>query len=363
MIERDVVEAAVRLRATGEPYVIATVVEVAGSAYRRPGARMLIGRDRWIAGSVSGGCLEGDAITRGWWRTERGPVVVSYDARVTEDDDERAAFGLGCDGVVDVLFERAGAHLDPLELHARAWRAQARAKIATIIATDDPIAAPVGARVAMIGDELLRDAFPDDAFAETMLADLQGAEVSCTRQHAPARTVAIEVTAPPPCLFVLGSGHDAVPVVAAARALGWETIVLAPHARPGLRDRFAHADQLVVGPPEVVRAAIDRSARAACVIMSHDLDRDRAALAVARATGAAYIGVLGPRRRTERLAADVFDDPRVHAPVGLALGAETPAAIALSIVAEIHAFLAGAETRPLSAHAGPIHPRTVGIVR
>src|SRR5688500_4994807 len=100
MIERAVLDAALSLRLAGEPYLLATVVRVRGSAYRRPGARMLVARDRWVAGSVSGGCLEGDILQKGWWRTEGGPCVVSYD---TSDE---GGTGLGCEGVIDVLLER-----------------------------------------------------------------------------------------------------------------------------------------------------------------------------------------------------------------------------------------------------------------
>src|SRR2546430_7070683 len=121
-----------------EPYLIATVVAVRGSAYRRPGARMLLTQFRWIAGSVSGGCLEGDISNKGWWRTRDGdPVVVTYDSRVpdgADDDDVRAAFGLGCDGIVEVLLERAGAGgaIDPLELAQECMRTQKRAAVVTV---------------------------------------------------------------------------------------------------------------------------------------------------------------------------------------------------------------------------------------
>jgi len=129
MTDRTIVDAAARLRREHEPYLVATVVCVHGSAYRRPGARMLLTRFRWIAGSVSGGCLEGDISSKGWWRTGDGnPVLVTYDSRTpqdADDDEVRAAFGLGCDGIVEVMLERAGqARLDPLELAHRCVQAQ-----------------------------------------------------------------------------------------------------------------------------------------------------------------------------------------------------------------------------------------------
>src|SRR5262245_51420165 len=104
-IELDVVSReAVRLRARGEPFFLATVVRVEGSSYRRPGARMVVQDGRWLAGCVSGGCLERDVARRAEFLTRRGPVVVRYDGAV-EDDDGRD-LGLGCNGVVEVLLER-----------------------------------------------------------------------------------------------------------------------------------------------------------------------------------------------------------------------------------------------------------------
>src|SRR5688500_7442417 len=112
-IERQIIDAAQRLRRQREPHLIATVLRVQGSAYRRPGARMLLTQFRWIPVSVSGGCVEADIAKKGWWRTQGGePVVVTYDSSVdtdANDDDIRSAFGLGCDGIVDVMLERAGA--------------------------------------------------------------------------------------------------------------------------------------------------------------------------------------------------------------------------------------------------------------
>src|SRR5688500_5876903 len=104
--ERSIVEAAARLRRHGEPYLVATVVSTSGTAYRRPGARMVLTRFRWVAGTVTGGVLEGDISNTGWQKTKEAPLLVRYDAAdggPAEDEDIRSAFGLGCDGAVEVL--------------------------------------------------------------------------------------------------------------------------------------------------------------------------------------------------------------------------------------------------------------------
>ena len=156
-IERQIIDAAARLRRQCEPHLIATVVRVQGSAYRRPGARMLLTQFRWITGAVSGACLDGDIAKQAWWRTQRGePVVVTYDSRLDTDagdDDIRSAFGLGCDGVVDVMLERAGApgRLDPLEFASGCIRTQRRGAIVTVIGSS-VAEIEVGSRVAVRSD-------------------------------------------------------------------------------------------------------------------------------------------------------------------------------------------------------------------
>ena len=102
---RRIAEAWADLRSRGEPALLATVVETAGSTYRRPGARLLMSQDRWLAGGISGGCLEGEVLKKAWWRTRAGPVVLSYDS-TNSDDDVSWSFGLGCNGRVEVLQER-----------------------------------------------------------------------------------------------------------------------------------------------------------------------------------------------------------------------------------------------------------------
>jgi xanthine/CO dehydrogenase XdhC/CoxF family maturation factor len=106
---RSLVAAADSLRQAGEPFLVATLVSVKGSSYRRPGARLLIAEDRWVAGSISGGCLERDLVRRAWWCLGEGEAaLVSYDS-TSDDDDVGWGIGLGCNGVVELLLERTGA--------------------------------------------------------------------------------------------------------------------------------------------------------------------------------------------------------------------------------------------------------------
>lgn len=371
MTDRTIVDAATRLRREHEPYLVATVVCVHGSAYRRPGARMLLTRFRWIAGSVSGGCLEGDISSKGWWRTGDGnPVLVTYDSRMpqdADDDDVRAAFGLGCDGLVEVMLERASsARIDPLEFAHRCLQAQKRGAVVTVF-RGDGAAIAIGSRLAVCdGEPPVGDALPE-MVREAMLADAHAAMASgesCNRSYeTPDGTIEafVEAILPPPRLFVFGTGHDALPVVELSRALGWEIAVCSPQGRVSTRQRFVrNADELLVGTPAELAPKIDACDRAVAIVMGHNYELDRAHLAMLLASRVQYIGVLGPRVRTNRMLTDLghgAEDPRLHAPVGLELGAETPAEIALAIVAEVQAVLCHAPAGQLRDRVGPIHDR------
>lgn len=372
-IERQILDAAARLRRQREPHLIATVVRVNGSAYRRPGARMLLTRFRWITGSVSGGCLEGDIAKQGWWRTQSGePALVTYDSRIDDDasdEDIRAAFGLGCEGVVEVLLERAGTpgRIDPLAFASECVNTQRRGALVTVIHSRVP-AIKVGSRVAVrSGAEPVADTIDDEVLRIAMIADAKAAianGVSTCRTYNSAKgsvDVFVEAILPPPRLFVLGTGHDAVPVVQLARNLGWDVVVCADQVRVTTRERFHQADEILVGTPAELAARIDECDRAVAVVMNHNYELDREHLGMLIKTGAKYIGVLGPRTRTTRMLNEQYlvaqDDPRLHAPIGLELGAETPHEIALAIVAEVQAVLAQVPAQKLRDRLGPIHDR------
>jgi xanthine dehydrogenase accessory factor len=359
VIERAVVEGVARLREIDEPYLIATVMRVSGSAYRRPGARMIVSHDRWIAGSVSGGCLESDVLMKGWWRTRERAALVSYDASVDDADDGdvlRANFGSGCGGVVDILLERSGSLLDPIAFMERCAAAETNGVLATIFVSRDPYVF-VGARVAMsrsgvdcdplppvVRDWLIGVAREVHASGETGVFRLPGV---CD--------ALVEAITPPPRLFLLGTGHDVAPVAALSRLLGWECFVCAPKPRAEIRRRFP-GERLLFGSPDELARAVDAAHRPIVIVMSHDYALDRAYLQVATTTRAHYVGVLGPRHRTDRMLRELgISGDGLHAPVGLELGAESPQEIALAIAAEIQASLTSSEAIELRRGVDAIH--------
>jgi xanthine dehydrogenase accessory factor len=357
---KEIIERAAALGAAGEPALLATLMSVRGSSYRRPGARLLIGCQGVAAGAVSGGCLERDLARRGWWQTAGGgPTLVTYDS--DDDDDELGnRIGLGCNGTVHILVERldAAGATGALRFIARCFAGEADGILVTVFRSADPEIA-VGAWVGIATDGQgagTTDAPELTATATELLGPGFGHPVTRTIRGGSVEVLAEPIRAPPH-LFVMGSGYDAVPLVALARTLGWTITVWDPSARFETRARFAAADHRRTGGAATLRPTVDGAVRPVAMVMSHNLDRDREALAMLLGSRARYIGVLGPRRRTQRLLGDLgpVRSDRLYAPAGLAIGAETAAEIALSVVSEIETTLNDETVEHLRDRSGAIH--------
>jgi xanthine/CO dehydrogenase XdhC/CoxF family maturation factor len=357
-----------RERAKG-PLVLATVVAVSGSAYRRPGARMLMSEEGWLSGGVSGGCLEGDIIRKAFFWTANGPRVLRYDSTGDNAEDEGGlSFALGCNGVVDVMLERwEPGPMDPLAFVDEARRQSRRSVVATVYG--GPSA--VGARL------LLRD---DGMEASNLTGALRDAVRAAAGEALEAgRTwsgpcggadVLVEVVDPPTPVVVFGGGFDVAPVVAQAVRLGWHVTVVADKPVDTLRRRFPKAHAVVAAKAREVPEKVALSARTLAVVMTHSLPQDRELLPYLLRQPLRYLGVLGPRSRTERLLGELSPAPtpaqleKLHAPVGLDIGAEGPDEVALSIVAELRAVLAEREGGKLRERQAPIYaPATPAMKR
>jgi xanthine/CO dehydrogenase XdhC/CoxF family maturation factor len=178
--------------------------------------------------------------------------------------------------------------------------------------------------------------------------------------------VFIETLTPPVQLVVFGAGHDAMPIVELARGLGWQTEVVDPQAREASRARFAQADRVTLARPETASEQVSITRRTLALLMSHNYSHDQALLKFLLASPARYIGVMGPRNRTERMLSELAkndssfrvketDRTRLYAPAGLDIGANSPAEIALSIIAEIRTVLAERSGGMLRERKGAIH--------
>lgn len=350
---RRILDATGQLRARGTPFLVATVVSVRGSSYRREGARLVATHEGRVAGSVSGGCLEGDLVRTGFFRARRGPVVVRYDSADTDGPSAR----LGCGGEVDVLLETNDS--DALDVQDRALAAGSASVLITVF--DSTTASiPIAARARVAGGKI-EASVPELARLEVVaregaavLGSRRPRVVSFTVQDGSRVDALVEPVVPPPHLFVFGAGTDALPVASAVLCLGWSVTVWEPHARIDTRARFVKTGaRLVTGDLGALKREIAECDRPLAIVMGHNVDHDRAALSMLSESRAHYIGVLGPRHRAVTLGVDLTD-ARVHSPVGLDLGAETPEEIALSVSAELLAFIRGRAATPLRS-SGTIH--------
>lgn len=348
----QILEAWQRATTAGEEAVLATVVRIAGSSYRKPGARMLVTADGRSFGTVSGGCLERHLVERAWWLTSSGATLCRFDTRT--DEDAQWAFGLGCNGEVHILLERVGAGRahDEFDALCAVRETMRPAVTAVVIAADEGCATSVGERLLRMPDGLLVSRVHDPALAALMVRALH--EDGCWPRYRRfscgmgSVEVAFQRIVPPQRLMIFGAGHDAVPLVACAKALGWHVSVADGRAQYARRARFPDADQVRVIGPQTTLEACGVTPESAVVVMTHSIEQDRKLLARLLATPRPYVGQLGPMERTERMLCEIRATSEaplftegLHYPVGLDIGADNPEEIALAIVAEIRAHFAG----------------------
>ena len=345
-------------RAAGQRTALATIVRIRGSAYRREGARIVVREDGSYECLLSGGCLEPAVAAAAARVIETGtPVLARYDL----EEDSVWSLGVGCSGAVDILIERVGD--DPV---TAAWL--------EILRDAEPavLVKPLGESTARL---LVREHDVVGSLGSAAL-DTEASDRARSRLRAPfpasgpeqigLAEVFLEVSVRPPELVLFGAGHDAEALARLGWDLGFAVTVADVREAFLSAERFPHA-ALVRVDSSRLGDAVHLDDRSFVVIMNHHLERDRECLRFALATPAPYIGVLGPRSRFAKLLARLRSDgfapdrtalSRVRSPVGLALGAETPEEIAVSILGEMLAlqrgfdggFLNGRET---SLHRSP----------
>jgi len=357
----------------GRVAALASVVSVRGSTYRRIGAHMLMTEDGEVTGAISGGCLDRDVHRHAMWVMQSGrPQHLVYDS--TDDEDSKERFSLGCNGVVGVLVERLLPGDGYMAFVATCLRGPQSGVVATVFPSgrDAPIAAPsrvlwcpgTEARTLGVKDAQLRWLLVEGA--RSVLA--AGASSARTFETVAGRvTVCFEIVGPPPRVAIFGGGDDAVPVAAMAKALGAKVIVVDPRPGQATRIRFPNADRLMAAEPQTAVDLLGLHGNSLALVMNHNYPQDLAALGALLPTPIRYLGVLGPKRRTARLLADlaargvVATDAqlaRIYGPVGLDIGAETPDEVALAIVAEMKAVLAGRRGGSSRERTGTLHERT-----
>ena len=341
-------------RAAGEPSAMATVVRVKGSAYRREGTRMLVRRNGTYECALSGGCLEPTVAEAAARVIATGdPVIVSYDLA----EDSVWGLGIGCSGAVDIRIER-------LEDNAitREWLAILERGDAAVLVT--PLSGVSGRMI--VGGVIaggLSDAVVEREAVARARRRLRAPYPESGPDWIGSAEVFYEVATTPPDLAIFGAGHDAVPLAQLAWTLGLAVTVV--DVREGFLtpERFGGAT-LVCAHFSLFAERVTLGPGSFALIMNHHVERDRESLRFSLDSDAAYIGVLGPRSRYEKLLAglaaqgDVPDASkilRVRSPVGLSLGAETPQEVALSILGEILAVRRGFAGGVLSGSVRSLH--------
>jgi xanthine dehydrogenase accessory factor len=331
---RDVLDDVKGWLANGDQVALATVVSTWGSAPRPAGSRMAISRSGRIAGSVSGGCLEGEVFEQAQAVLQGSPPrLLHYGV----SDDLAFSVGLSCGGEVDILVERLAApHQDLM----RALAAERPVVLATAL-KDSP-----GAKKLVDAGE------PDDVVADAGALLLR---------EVPERRDGwfLEPFPRPPELLIVGGSHVAIPLSRLAHALGFRVTIIDARSKFADRTRFPDADRVITAWPDEALAAITLDASSYVVVLTHDPKFDDPTIMAALQRSPRYIGAIGSRRthraRVERLLAAGVEPSaleRIHAPIGLDLGGQTAEETALAILAQMVAVRHGRSGGAMPPAAG-----------
>jgi xanthine/CO dehydrogenase XdhC/CoxF family maturation factor len=366
---KQIVDAYDRALADGQRAALATVVKVEGSSYRQPGARMLVTEDGNLTGAISGGCLEGDAMRKALLVIARNqPMVFTYDT--SDENSGFLAVGLGCNGIVHILFEPLPPEKpNAIDLIRGVLGERDRTAILTCFSIAEP-RSPAATCLVLHGPNRVVGSLPDGLPSEVILAAGQEAlsqGISLIRNFKDGIdwSVLADVVFPPVSLIIAGAGNDVIPVVKMADVLGWQTSVLDGRPSHATCRRFPEAAQVVVADALHALEGLSLDYRTAVVLMTHNYQYDLALLEQLIDSEVAYIGILGPKSKTKKLMDDLPRNKqrpalleKVHGPAGLDLGSETSDEIALSILSEIKTVLAGKDGTPLRFKNTPIHQPT-----
>lgn len=372
---KDIVKAAAIASTENLAMVLATVVKVEGSSYRRPGARMLVTEDGQMTGAISGGCLEGDALKKAILAIhQRKNRLVSYDTNT----DEGSAIGLqlGCNGIVHILFEYVDLERrdHPIALLRRLLQQREEALLITSFSTEKQ-REQIGTRLLIAGSEentsALESQLPILEEHINVAKTKRQSVLALIEGEGQRNEILIEYIAPTVHLVVVGAGNDAQPVVEMAHLLGWEITVVDGRASHVNATRFPQASQLIVAPATGIITKMSVDPWTVFVLMTHNYSYDLTLLKELMHSATIYIGSLGPKTKLLRMFDDIHragititesQKDKIYGPVGLDIGAETSAEIALAIVAEIKAVLSDRPGVPLKFLTTKIHAENPIII-
>jgi xanthine/CO dehydrogenase XdhC/CoxF family maturation factor len=366
----DIVRAYDKAILQNKKMVLATVVRVDGSSYRRPGARMLVTDDSKITGAISGGCLEGDALEKALFAMATGEnKLITYDS--TGEDDIQFGLHLGCNGVVHILFEpiKKEDPQNPVELLRLIANAGEEAVLVTIFSLKKK---QPGTRLLYLKNNMHSSltkpaqhilAEPINKVYDEKKSTFLDVDIEQT-----TCTAFIEWIERPVSLVIAGAGNDVQPLVEIAAMLGWSVTVVDGRFHYALPERFPGASKVLYSRPADILPQIKTDSQTVYLLMSHNYNYDLGFLKQIVQQEFGYIGLLGPAQKRDRMLSDLQDQgvqlneeqiSKIHGPAGLDIGAENSTEIALSIVAEIKAFVSGRSGSPLKMKKESIHNRAI----
>jgi xanthine dehydrogenase accessory factor len=365
----DIVAAYDEASKQGKKTALATVVLVEGSAYRRAGARMLITEDGQLTGAISGGCLEGDALRKARMVIlQQEPLLVTYDT--TDDDDAKLGVGLGCNGIIHILIEPISDQPhNPINLLKAIIDNRGNAVLVTLFSIEDRKALQPGTCLCLTENILITNGL-DNAHYRMDLIDDAKRVLENHHSETIIYTDNVEYTAfvehikPLISLVIIGAGNDAIPLTKIAAVLGWDITVIDGRHNYAVPERFPSAKKVIVAKPENILSHLELNEWTAFVLMTHNYNYEVALLKELLPLSLPYIGILGPKKKLERMLAEVEDGGtkiskeqlnNIYGPVGLDIGSESSEEIALSIVSEIKAVLSSRKGYSLKYKPVPIH--------
>ena len=343
---------------------LATIVNTFGSTYRQKGAKMLITETGEMIGTLSGGCVENDI----WQYTKQiinEPLLISYDS--TSDEDLVWGFGLGCNGVVQILLEKLDRvnNLSPLNLMAQCLQNKQQGAIATIFSVEGTINVKIGSRLIIYPDDSNYSDIEDLEFKNVIASDtiaVKNTKQSTVKKYqlsSGSVEAFIEVIKPPISLIIFGAGRDVLPVVKLAKAIGWEVTVVDCRAQESTYQRFAIADKIILTRREIISQQIAVNENTVTVIMTHNYFDDCDIIKFLLPTKIPYLGVMGSRNRIAKIRQELNPSQtqleKLYSPIGLDIGADTPAEIASAIITEIQAVLTRRNGGFLKHSSQPLH--------
>lgn len=354
---------------------LATVVHVEGSSYRRPGARMLVEDNGKLTGAISGGCLEGDALRKALLAIiQKQNKLVAYNTM--DDDDVTFGVQLGCNGIVHILFEPIDPDQvnNPIALMEKCVSVRKNTVLVTLFSLERYHDHQPGTCFFFDGEKT--SGTLEDKKLTTKLkkeaALAIASECSLLKQYKENElTTFVELRQPPVSLIIVGAGNDARPLVEMAMVLGWQITLIDGRATHANRQRFPKAYQIIVGKPGETKKQLIIDERTAVVLMTHNYNYDLEMLGWLLQEKCRYIGTLGPKKRLERMLAELQDGgvtitaeqrAMIYGPTGLDIGAEAAEEIALSILAEIKAVLAERSSTFLRDRSDVIHSRPASVL-